>query len=533
MGARESWNVVASMGDTHPEVVRRLKLASRQASVACSAVGLVVLLGWALDLPSLERRHAALASMKPNAALAFVLTGSSLWLRHRAGAGAKRWSRGLGAAVLAIGAVTLAEYAFGWEAGVDEALFRDAHVHLGPPGRMSPASATNFGLLGGALLFFDAKLPRWRVRPAEWLALLAGLSALLSLLGVLFDARNLYAIGPYAAVALHTALAFLVSSLAVLFARPEEGLMRIAASDSPAGVVARRLLPAALLVPGVVGWLALQGERAGFYDERFGLALFTSSTIVTFAVVVLWNASALLRSDDARRRAEQGVRDSEEALKTTLDSIGDAVIAADRAGRVVRMNPVAEHLTGWTLSEARGRQLPEVFHILDETTRIIAQSPVERVLREGGIVGLANHTLLVSRDGTERAIADSGAPIRDAAGHTHGVVVVFRDQTSERKASEAIRRGEARFRRLIEAGAIGMVLSDTEGNISEANDAFLSIVGYSREDLVAGRLHGRSLNTPDRDRTDAVATMQLRTLRGWRARGKRSWCTRTGRACRS
>jgi len=125
------------------------------------------------------------------------------------------------------------------------------------------------------------------------------------------------------------------------------------------------------------------------------------------------------------------------------------------------------------------------------------------------VVGLANHTLLLARDGTERAIADSGAPIRDAQGALRGVVLVFHDQTAERSAERALRRAETRFRRLTEAGVIGIVVSDAEGNITEANDRFLAMVGYSREDFAAGLVSGRTLNTPERDRTDAGARREL------------------------
>ena len=127
---------------------------------------------------------------------------------------------------------------------------------------------------------------------------------------------------------------------------------------------------------------------------------------------------------------------AEESLATTLNSIGDAVIATDLEGRVARMNPVAEQLTGWPLEAATGRPLAEVFCILNEDTRHPVENPVTRVLREGVVVGLANHTVLVARDGIERPIADSGAPIRGPHGEIRGVVLVFRDQSDERRMEE-------------------------------------------------------------------------------------------------
>ena len=137
-----------------------------------------------------------------------------------------------------------------------------------------------------------------------------------------------------------------------------------------------------------------------------------------------------------RRRMEDALRISEARLSTTLHSIGDAVIATDATGCVTFMNPVAESLTRWTASDASGRLLPQVFHIVNEYTRQPVESPVDKVLREGVVVGLANHTALIARDGTEISIADSGAPIRDSRGGIAGVVLVFRDVTEERLEHE-------------------------------------------------------------------------------------------------
>ncbi len=143
-----------------------------------------------------------------------------------------------------------------------------------------------------------------------------------------------------------------------------------------------------------------------------------------------------------RIRAELALRDSEENLRITLDSIGDAVIATDIQGRVSRMNPVAEKLTGWTLAEAAGKGLNAVFRIVNAGTREPVTSPVERVIQTGQVVGLANHTLLISRTGEEYQIADSGAPIRTEAGELVGVVLVFRDVSEEYRLQEQLAQSQ-------------------------------------------------------------------------------------------
>ncbi|HET6438558.1 MAG TPA: PAS domain S-box protein [Anaeromyxobacter sp.] len=161
-------------------------------------------------------------------------------------------------------------------------------------------------------------------------------------------------------------------------------------------------------------------------------------------------AVVTVRDVTARRRADEALIAERERLAVTLRSIGDAVIATDAQACITELNDTAATLTGWTAKEVVGRRLEDVFCIIDENTRAPAQNPVDRVLREGTVIGLSNHTVLVSRDGAERPIASSGAPIRDSRGRIQGVVLVFRDKTEERRSEQAIRQGEARYRQLFE-----------------------------------------------------------------------------------
>jgi PAS domain S-box-containing protein len=148
------------------------------------------------------------------------------------------------------------------------------------------------------------------------------------------------------------------------------------------------------------------------------------------------------------------------------------------------MNPVAERLTGWLEAEAEGKPLSEVFRIVNEETRAVVESPVTRVLREGQVVGLANHTLLVAKDGRERPIADSGAPIRDQKGETTGVVLVFRDQTEERRAGDALRRNETILRAVIEGTTNLVCVKDQQGRIIIANSAMTRFIGKRESEII-------------------------------------------------
>jgi PAS domain S-box-containing protein len=252
------------------------------------------------------------------------------------------------------------------------------------------------------------------------------------------------------------------------------------------------------------------------------LAIFVANGVV---IGSLNEALHRARREAEQRRsreeaAQQLLSERERDLAVTLDSIGDAVIATDTSGRIVRMNPVAENLTAWSMREARGKNLAEVLAIFDEDTLERLESPLDQALKEGAVVEGANHTLLVARDGSSRAVANTYAPIRDSAGVARGVVLVFRDQTAERKAARALRESEARFRHLAQSGIIGIIVADTLGTIHEANDAFLRMVGYSREDLTSGTVSWAAMTPPEWRELDRMALQDLSETGVTRAREK-------------
>ncbi|MCX6554672.1 MAG: PAS domain S-box protein [Candidatus Aminicenantes bacterium] len=193
----------------------------------------------------------------------------------------------------------------------------------------------------------------------------------------------------------------------------------------------------------------------------------------------------LVRENEALRRRIAALELEAQRFKATLYSIGDAVIATDVGGIIVQMNHVAEKLTGWPEAEALGQPAGAVFRIINEETGAEVESPVTRVLREGAVVGLANHTMLIARDGTRRPIADSGAPICDANDKVTGVVMVFRDQTEERTAQKALRKSEENYRNLVENASIGIFRTKIDGSrVLDANPKLCEILGLTREEFV-------------------------------------------------
>jgi two-component system, cell cycle sensor histidine kinase and response regulator CckA len=499
----------------HRGVARSFRTISRFLAAAVTALGALVLVAWIFDLAIFKSLLPSLAIMKVNSALGFLVLGSAMWLFNRSDALPKRLraARPLAVAAILIGVVTLLEYVFDAGAGIDRLLLPGLSAGAARAGadRMSPATAANFILNGWALLVLDVSPTRFERRPSEWLAFLSGAVALLALIGYLYGVDSLYRVGACSPMAFHTALAFLACSGAILLARPERGLVRVMTSATPGGLLARRMILPVLLIPPLTGWLRLKGEQLGLYGTGSGLALLALSNIVGFTAFIAWTVRALIGADSAGRRAEKAVREREENLNLTLRSIGDGVISTDFEGRIAEMNFAAEKLTGWSSADAGGMPLAQVFRIINEDSRQPIENPAARVRKEGVATGLPSHTALIARDGLERSIADSCAPIRDASGAMRGVVIVFRDTTEERKAEADARKNEALFTRLSNAGIIGIKVNNLDGTVTYANDAVLQTIGYTREELSSGAFRWSDLTPPEWGVAENAALLELKT----------------------
>jgi PAS domain S-box-containing protein len=205
-----------------------------------------------------------------------------------------------------------------------------------------------------------------------------------------------------------------------------------------------------------------------------------------------------------QRRAEEQLREQSERFRITLSSIGDAVISTDAVGVITFLNRVAESLTGWSQHEAVRRPLPEVFQIVNHETRRAAENPALRALREGKVVGFANHTVLIARDGVERPIDDSAAPIHDVAGTIVGAVLVFRDISDRLEAHET----HGRLAAIVESSQDVIISKSLDGTIRSWNHEAERVLGYTADEAIGQRI--TLIIPPEREDEERVIMARLR-----------------------
>jgi PAS domain S-box-containing protein len=339
----------------------QLRFFPRLTGAVVVLLGGLTLIGWTFDVGILKTAFPGLISMKANTAICFALAGCSLMLQASEPVPSPRLrlARIMAIVIVIAGGLTLAEYVLGLDLGLDELLFRESSKEPGIafPGRMSLATSLNFVLIGAGLAGLDVAWRRTGQWPAQYFALAAAVVTLLAFIGYFYGVETPYRIGQYFSIALHSVPAFWLLCLGLLFARPQRGLMAEFIGDNLGGMLARRMLPAAILVPLLAGWLRVVGQRAGLYGLGFGSALSTTLLIITFAGLVVWAARLLNRADAERRQGAEALRQSNARMDGIISSAMDAVISIDAQHQIVLFNPAAEKMFGVPATEAIGQEL--------------------------------------------------------------------------------------------------------------------------------------------------------------------------------
>ena len=475
-------------------------------------IGLVVFAGWLFDVSDLKTIYADI-TMKANTAVSLMLAGLSLFLLSSTGKSSRTIALGAAIACGVIGLLTLSEHIVGWDLHIDQLLFTEQPGALATisPGRMGITASSCFILLSTSMVLLHLGKAFTVVRT---LTIIATLFSLIPVVGYAYHAEQLFSVARSTGIALHTAIALFILSLGVLSMSIRQGPLSLILDESAAGTLARRLGVVGIVAPLLLGWLSLAWQRSGYFDAAIGTAIVIIAIVIVF-LAAIWQAVTWFRYAEQRRLASETVaregegrlREQREVLRVTLSSIGDAVITTDSAGAITFLNPIAETLTGWG-EEAVGKPLIEVFKIRNEVTGQPVDNPALIAMKEGVILGLANHTLLLRKDGSDVPIDDSGAPIKDADGHTIGAVLIFRDVTERRRAE----RSQALLAGIVESSHDAIVSKNLDGIIQSWNSGAERLFGYTASEVIGKPI---TIIIPE-DRLDEEYEILARLRRGER-----------------
>ena len=460
------------------------------AALIAIAGGLLVLAGWAFGIDSLTQPVSIATNMRPATAGGLVALGISLWLYARTrltGAASL-----IGLLVAVMGAVSLGHLVYGSGFRFDRLWLASSD----PISRMSPLTAIDLCALGIALAIAARPALAWL---AQMLALFAMLVATIVAIGYVFRLSNLIGIGGYTTMAPHTDALLLVLCLGVLLLHADRGMMAIFTGDSLGGQMARRILPATIAIPIGLGWLRLEGERAGWYDPRVGPPFLIVGTMMLLSIVVWLNARMIARVDAKRQEVEEELRRTNESLEVRVadktaelaesravaaesaemffqlfEFAPDALVAVDASGSIERTNVRARELFGY----ARGGLLGKPMEILvPDRLRPEIESHRTAFMRDphATAAGGRDFELMGRRqDGTEFPVEIVLSP----ASSPHGplVLAVIRDLTERRRTEALARVAEERIRTGQRMEALGQLAG---GVAHDFNNMMTVVTGYS------------------------------------------------------
>ncbi len=509
-----------------PRIRRFLDQYSTICSLLAIGFGLVVLVGWAFHLQILKSFVPGQVAVKPNTAVGFILLGIAWWLLKKEHPELhKVWAwlaRFMALITSTIGLVSFLEYWRGWDLGIDQLLFKTpAADALGSvrPGLMSPITAAGFLLLGLSLPLLDFRHVVWR-----WLAqtLTIGV-AIVCMFGILdfvldFNTGHTF-------IALPTAMLLFLFSSAVVSARSGRGLGRLLVSTTIGGTLARRLLPASIIVPVVIAWLRTSGQAAGLFSEWAGVAIMTVSAATLLSVITAWTALVIDGSEGQRQQAQE----AERRLASIVMSSHDAIIGKTLEGIVTSWNPGAEDLYGYSAQEMIGQSIAISF----PPDRLGELQTILQIIQRGEQVQHFE-TIRLRKGGQPFHVSISVSPLKGEKGEIVGASTIARDITARKQAEEKVACVNRTLRALSECAEKVMRATDEAMMLQQVCDVIVRVAAYRM--VWVGYAEQDEKKTV---RAMAVAGFEDGYLKeanvSWadvdRGRGPTGTCIRSGRTC--
>lgn len=491
-------------------VVRHLSVFVVFASLVSMAIGLLSVIGLKLDIAVLKSAIPGRPVIKMNAAICLALLGLSLWLVRipdLGGSAKKRAAQIMAGITLLVGLSNLIEHLTGWSIGIDQLLFREPAADAffsGRPGLLAPITALDFVLLGAAFLLLNQSIS-WRARrfwPAQYLVALTAVLCVVGLLDFILGSR-----GFYTHIALQSAIALLLVSLAFLCLRTDRGLAALVASSAEGGVLTRRLLPAAVLIPIVIGAVSWRALSAGRYSVWSEVSLMTIAMMTLLAGFAIWNGFLVNSGDVERRRAEVALHRSEMELREAQrlaqagnwwwDPRTDRVVWSAGLSHITWRDPM---LPPPTYQEQLG------FFTPDSSARL--DTAIQRAIRTGASFELELE--MVRADGSVRSVVARGEAERD----TNGEIILARgmveDITERKQAEAALQKSAAEIEDLYNHAPCGYHSIDADGVLVRINDTELKWLQYTPDEVV-GKRRLTDFLTPESVETFTSTFPQLKT----------------------
>ena len=501
----------------------RLKRYTVYFTLLVLLIALLVLAGWQWDIAFLKRPIPHLTAMNPLTAVLFVLSVASFHLllpfrssaaggmslqpsagsrEARRQSGQRRLGRLLAGLVFLLGLLRILGAIPGFPLRVDHILFAARLLHERPgnlSSQMSFNTASCFLLTGAALLLGNTgQRKRWP--PAQYPALAIILIGLFSIMGYLYRVETFYGVFTYIPMAVHTAFCFLLISLSILFATPDQGILMDLTSRQTGSFSGRSLLLLIVLLPIILGYLRLVAYWAGWFSTEFGVTLLVTSFILAFSSIILYNTRLLNNRDLLKKAAENTLLESEARFRLLVSNVRDyAIFMLDPSGHIVSWNEGAQRLEGYEAHEIIGKHM-SIFYRKEDLEKEEPQNNLTRARQDGHC---EKEGWRVRKDGSLFWASVAFSPLYNSDGSLMGYTKLTRDMTEKRKAQEQIRY----MARLMEDSSDAIFSTDPGLLIRTWNKSAEQLFGYS-----AAEVTGRPANEVLRSQLSAAERRDIQEL---------------------
>lgn len=490
-------------------------------SLSVITIGVLVLIGWLFDLDFLKRPIPHLVAMNPLTAVLFIMSGFCAYLSYLLN---KKQINPLYVNLIALLIFFLASiksisFFISPDFPIDTFLFSSKIKNevLGGANRMAPNTAFNFVFIGFSLLILNYEKAKDKI-VVQTMALIVLFIGLLSLLGYIYKVSTFYGIPSFIPMAIHTAITFIILSLSIIFLDPDKGLMKTFTSTYAGSTSARILIPVAIFIPVLLGYLRLLGDWSGLYSKEFGVALLILSTIIIFLILIWFNASALNKKDALRKEAEDNLKllnihleseveaktmsviNKEKIFQATIESSADIISLTDENNIVFYINPAIENISGYTVQEIKNRPMNDLI-FPDDLDQAVANYNValnnpEKIIpasiriknKNGKVIWLEGIIKNMLQDSTIKAIVSN-----------------YHDVSERKESEQKIIAIEKKFKATIDNMLEGIQIHDFNWRYTYVNETLVKYSQYSKEELLGYTLMEKY---PGIEQSDLFKTFQ-------------------------